>query len=604
VKRSGEHDHQPNDIATTTKTKHIKGPKRVEMSRVVLEQYSGSAHAFVNAMHADATNIDIPSEEVVRKMVSEYIQKTHTEFPVSGTSVGFVQSLLAAADGLRSGIDSNQIHGYVQEFSIFPDLHVNLHSEMQIRACHSIPYADRILHMDASGGLCKVNKSDRNYSQILNYFFILKDSRDLSLRSFPIMEAITSRHNTFSISKMLSLFKFNYNSCFPKTNFHFRLVTSDFNYPTIHAALSVLNQENIFEYNDKVYDVATGSKSISDFDCSWLAQCISHTMHRFTGALKKATIFGKTQTDKFEFSTFCFSLLLNTVDFKATCKLFNYMVTLYRSEFTCPETVEALNILKEAMQNRPSSESEVKNAIKKVRFYNGVETSEAVDLENQPSVSAEQEDEDQINLDALCQDEPPCKETIKAKSKFGRDLIAINDAFKCSTRPTSEKNPFFNLKFINFFLDKFGPYIGLWASFTLIDLGLSDDHITNGTIEKFIGTRKGLVKSAFQLNRYVTETYTQAVGMIQRRNAETKNRKRPTRDEDAPEDMYQAVDTWGARPKSQLIATTREVGHYQAAPTGLFKRLEKPSSKKTATKKTKITTITLADIENVDLSLI
>jgi len=152
---------------------------------------------------------------------------------------------------LRCGIDSNQIHGYVQVFSVFLDLHINLHSEMQLKACHSIPYADRILHMDTSGGFYKVNKSDRSYSQIFNYFYILKVSRDLSSRSFPIMEAITLRHNTSSISKMLSIFKFNYIYCFPKTHFHFRLVTSDFSYLTIHAAMSVLNQENIFEYNDK-----------------------------------------------------------------------------------------------------------------------------------------------------------------------------------------------------------------------------------------------------------------------------------------------------------------------------------------------------------------
>ena len=78
-------------------------------------------------MHA---NKDIPSEEVIRKMISEHIQDTHTEFPIIGSS-GFIASLLAAADGLKSGIVSQHIHGYVQELSIYPDLHINLHSEKQ-----------------------------------------------------------------------------------------------------------------------------------------------------------------------------------------------------------------------------------------------------------------------------------------------------------------------------------------------------------------------------------------------------------------------------------------------------------------------------------------
>ncbi len=73
----------------------------------------------------------------------------------------------------------------------------------------------------------------------------------------------------------------------------------------------------------------------------------------------------------------------------------------------------------------------------------------------------------------------------------------------------------------------------------------------------------------------MTETYTQSSGFIQRRNLQVKRTE-------ASEDMYEAEDTWVTRARSQLISQTREVGHYQAAPTTLFKRLDNPKKRKTS----------------------
>ena len=55
----------------------LKEPKRMEMSKIVIEKNSESAHAYVNVMHADPSNKDIPSEEVIRKMISEHSRYTH-----------------------------------------------------------------------------------------------------------------------------------------------------------------------------------------------------------------------------------------------------------------------------------------------------------------------------------------------------------------------------------------------------------------------------------------------------------------------------------------------------------------------------------------------
>ena len=56
-----------------------------------------------------------------------------------------------------------------------------LQSEKQLRVVNSIPAEQRILHVDATGGLVKIPKMMRPYNQILNYVLFLKDGRDLSV---------------------------------------------------------------------------------------------------------------------------------------------------------------------------------------------------------------------------------------------------------------------------------------------------------------------------------------------------------------------------------------------------------------------------------------
>jgi len=64
-------------------------------------------------------------------------------------------------------------------------------------------------------------------------------------------------------------------------------------------------------------------------------------MHRFTKQLKTHKIFNaKEHYEQIQFSIFCFSLLLNTVDLESTKSIFNHICVLFLSEIQSKQCVE------------------------------------------------------------------------------------------------------------------------------------------------------------------------------------------------------------------------------------------------------------------------
>ena len=111
------------------------------------------------------------------------------------------------------------------------------------------------------------------------------------------------------------------------------------------------------------------SNRINDFNLSYLAQCDSHTMHRFSKQLKKKKFFNvKLQKEQFTFSLFCFSLLLNTVDIESTKIIFKHMCFLFLSKSESPQCARSYNLLDEFMQDRPQDQFEIKAIIRKTIF--------------------------------------------------------------------------------------------------------------------------------------------------------------------------------------------------------------------------------------------
>ena len=89
---------------------------------------------------------------------------------------------------------------------------VLLQFERQLKALHQIPAKQRIVQVDATGGLVrKVPK----YTTILNYVMLVKNMSALDEAGLNIIEMATSRHDAQSIGNMFDLGVDNYRSLYP-----------------------------------------------------------------------------------------------------------------------------------------------------------------------------------------------------------------------------------------------------------------------------------------------------------------------------------------------------------------------------------------------------
>lgn len=339
---------------------------------------------------------------------------------------------------------------------MLPYLEINIHSEAQLDCIRLIKPENRILHLDATGNLVKARKTGDSYGQILNYCFYLKNSSDLDEGGLPICEVATSRHDTLTIMDMCQLLANNYYKI-SQTSIFFRLIVIDYSWTEIHATLRGFNDESVIQYMHRVYDVSIGAKEL-DCSLSWLASCASSTMIRFTSRLRTRKIFNDKAA--FEFGSLSFSLLLNTIDLKSSLVLFRYLCVLFLSEECCDEQEAALDFIQDAIASRSTNTREFKSIVRN-------------------NLDADDEDdgqEDRLRTSVA---------SIKSQSPFYHEFRAVFRSvyISMSHNSSGELNPYFNPSFIFFVLDNFMPFIFIWGSYTLADMGFN--RITNRTVDNY-----------------------------------------------------------------------------------------------------------------------
>ena len=77
---------------------------------------------------------------------------------------------------------SKIVRGFVQKIVNYPYFFMNCFNESQLKCFKQTPYEERILHLDATGGLLKINNKQvkrlnplNDYKHLLTYFGILKN---------------------------------------------------------------------------------------------------------------------------------------------------------------------------------------------------------------------------------------------------------------------------------------------------------------------------------------------------------------------------------------------------------------------------------------------
>ena len=147
---------------------------------------------------------------------------------------------------------------------------------------------------------------------------------DLNEPGVVVNETSTSRHDATRIGEIFHLFRSNFKKKFA-CSLKFRIVGMDLSWATIHAALEVLNMETIDEYAVRIYKYS--KLETSEFTKSFLASCCSHTMHRFTRALKRQVKF--FDKEHRTFAVLCFSLLLNSTDLESSKQIFKLICNVF-----------------------------------------------------------------------------------------------------------------------------------------------------------------------------------------------------------------------------------------------------------------------------------
>ena len=163
-------DHHP-DKHLTIKPDRIEGEARHELAKDVLALNKGSSKAY-HLTQMGLSNYNTPSVDVIKKCVSEYMNKDMQ-------TSSWIYNLLYTARVLHSTIVGKTLQGYVHDVSIHDHFSMTLCMEEQLCALHTIPVKNRILHMDATGRLVKIKDKEHSYGQILTYGIMAQNLEDI-----------------------------------------------------------------------------------------------------------------------------------------------------------------------------------------------------------------------------------------------------------------------------------------------------------------------------------------------------------------------------------------------------------------------------------------
>jgi hypothetical protein len=164
---------------------------------------------------------------------------------------------------------------------------------MQLQSISMIPEEKRVLHGGSSGNLTKITSEMNNkYGPLMNYVFVVK-RLDTNSQGVQVAEVISSRHDTHRAGQMFHLLKHNFLKL-PSSQgrFKFRLVIFDMSWALVHGFLEIANLETAVDFAFRVLRYSRlQEETARDKERSWLASCLSHTMHRFTRLLRRKVCF-------------------------------------------------------------------------------------------------------------------------------------------------------------------------------------------------------------------------------------------------------------------------------------------------------------------------
>ncbi|CAF1108204.1 unnamed protein product, partial [Brachionus calyciflorus] len=275
----------------------------------------------------------------------------------------------------------------------------------------------------------------------------------------------------------------------------------DLSLATIHARLEVFARgESFGEYALRVFKLSKYEIEHSITDLIWIGSCNSHTMHRFVLSLRRTVDFKEIKD--MDFAIRCFTLLVNCRDLKKFDEIWELLCIVFLSKVKTNEFQEAFEKLSYYIERRPKLCSNSEKLISNSR------------LDGLPSSQNEKTDEDENETDDIYTEKDKKGQTIAENSPFTSHCEQIKQKLILRLESANEvENNIFNENYIRFLSKNFIPYAFIWSGFDYRVLNMGENasisRLTNGTIEKFFGTRKRLIQSLEFPAAYVNKTYTE-----------------------------------------------------------------------------------------------
>ena len=282
----------------------------------------------------------------------------------------------------------------------------------------------------------------------------------------------------------------------------------------------------------------------------------------FTKSLKqKNTFSNKKQSQDCEFAILCFSLMVNCTDLKAISNIFMLICTCFAT--TGKTATKARETLQKLIEKKLYLTEKEKYSDKTKSNFSEEQIKIMTSLdEYDSSKDVDVHDVTESFLDV--HNVPTVRQSIRNQSLFNQHFIDIaENVLSESVSHNEQENLLFNPKFVEFLLEYFMPYCGIWAGFVFQEIQTKKQEefarITNGLTKDFWQYRKNKFKVAQQTATFVISTLIQTKGQA---TAFVDNLEKDSAEEEETkaelEDIYAHKYCWDIKTQSNAALEIKQ----------------------------------------------
>lgn len=224
--------------------------------------------------------------------------------------------------------ESKKPDGFLRNVSL--PLSVVMYTKKQLKVVDKARSAN-IVHLDATGSYVRYLQGLKK-KHIFYYALVYR----ASVSTIPLCEAITSEHDTTSISTILKQYRGFVMSVENKWPY-FHAIVVDWSWASMHSILKEWNDTNINEYLDATYSYLTNGSGMKP--CTLLLSCCAHVMHRISKTVEKE--YPKLENNK-GLVMELMALMVMTRNLEEMDILFEFIVTVFqeKNQSTCQNLIE------------------------------------------------------------------------------------------------------------------------------------------------------------------------------------------------------------------------------------------------------------------------